>query len=95
MNLVTSEFNNHILELKVKKVAEDFGVPHPALLMFVRSIINTLSVDGDMLTDLFSSLEIGWKDRMKKERQLMCELAPLIRSQCGAQRVHELSSWVM
>lgn len=86
-------FKDNQFKNAVKKVAVEHGVPNSKLLLFTRSIVDTLSIDADMLTDIFAESCDSWRARMEKERGLVKALVPLIHSQCNAKSVKGLTSW--
>jgi len=45
------------------------------------------------LTDLLAPLELGWKDRAKKELELMEELIPLLKKLAGEQEISGLKTY--
>jgi type I restriction enzyme R subunit len=57
-------------------IASKHGLQTAALKNFADGIIARMIFDGDQLNDLLSPLELGWKDRSKKELELMQQLIP-------------------
>ena len=50
-----------------------------ALQAFVDITIQRMILDGDLLTDLFAPLELGWRIRSQKELALMQDLIPILK----------------
>jgi type I restriction enzyme R subunit len=49
--------------------------------------------DGEKLYDLIAPLELGWKDRARKEEELMKDLIPLLKRMTGGQKISGLSAY--
>jgi len=84
--LSTEEINNGFQTFKAEKfarelaaTAKDHGLETDALKAFVDGIITRMIFDGEQLSDLLAPLELGWKDRTKKELALMEVLVPLLK----------------
>lgn len=60
-------------------IAGKHGVEKEALQGFVNDTMRRMVLDGDQLCELFVSLDLGWKDRTKKELALMEDLIPLLQ----------------
>lgn len=59
-------------------IADKHGVQASALQTFVDSIMSRMIFDGEKLSDLLRSLELGWKARIQPELALMEDLLPLL-----------------
>ena len=57
-------------------MAHKHGLEPESLQAFVNNIMNRMIFDGEHLSDLLAPLELGWKDRTKKELVLMEDLVP-------------------
>ena len=67
-----------------------------ALQTFVDGILQRMIFDGDALSDLMASLELGWKARAQAETALMKELVPLLQKraeQHGGREISGLSAY--
>ena len=60
-------------------LARQHNLAQKTLSEFVGRVIERRIFDGEKLTDLFAPLGLGWKERGKKETQLMQDLSPLLR----------------
>ena len=59
-------------------IADRHSLDAAALEAFVDAILRRMIFDGEQLSDLMASLELGWKARTKAELALMEELIPLL-----------------
>jgi type I restriction enzyme R subunit len=69
------------------------GLPAEALQLFVDEILARRIFDGEHLTELLSSLELGWKARTQKELALMTELVPLLKKRAGGREISGLQAY--
>jgi type I restriction enzyme R subunit len=60
-------------------IANKHGIEPASLQTFVNEIIGRMIFDGEKLSDLLEPLELGWRDRTKKELELMDDLIPLLK----------------
>jgi type I restriction enzyme R subunit len=63
----------------ISEIAQKHGLERDALQRFIDAILRRMIFDPDALTDLMLQLGLGWKERAKKELQLMQDLVPLLR----------------
>ena len=68
-----NKIKNAILAL-----AEEFNLVPEALQAFVDETVKRNIFDAEKLTELFAPLELGWRERAKKEIALMDNLTPLL-----------------
>lgn len=61
---------------ELNDMAAKHGLAPEALQSFVDTIINRMIFDGEQLTDLLEPLELSWRERGIKERDLMADLIP-------------------
>ncbi|MBE7170140.1 MAG: type I restriction endonuclease subunit R [Williamsia sp.] len=74
-------------------IAEKHGLEPTALKSFVDSILNRMIFDGEQLNDLLAPLDLGWKDRAKKEGALMEELLPLLKKLARGGEISGVSAY--
>ena len=74
-------------------VAGKHGLQTAALKSFVDAILNRMIFDGAQLNDLLAPLELGWKDRTKKELALMEELVPQLKKLAQGREISGLSAY--
>ena len=72
-------------QFKAKKQAKELvdlaqahGLTTESLSAFVDTILQRMIFDGEQLTDLMAPLDLGWRDRRKRELALMDHLVPLL-----------------
>lgn len=63
------------------------------LKAFVNNIISRMIFDGEQLNDLLAPLELGWKDRSKKEMELMQQLIPQLKKLAQGREISGLSAY--
>jgi len=78
---------------KTDEIAARYGLEKKALKAFTELTLTRLIFDAQMLSDLFAPLELGWKERAKKETQMMNELIPLLKKQAGEHEISGLSAY--
>lgn len=64
---------------EMESIANKHGIEPSSLQAFVDEIIGRMIFDGEKLSDLLEPLELGWRDRIKKELELMENLIPLLK----------------
>jgi type I restriction enzyme, R subunit len=74
-------------------IADKHGVHSPTLKSFVESILSRSVFDGEQLNDLLSPLNLGWKDRSKKELLLMQDLIPQLKKLAGGREISGLKAY--
>jgi len=79
--------------LELEKVAERQGLSPASLRAFVEEILSRKIFDAEALTELLSPLELGWKERARKEEALMRELVPLLKKRSGGRDISGLRSY--
>ncbi len=63
----------------VTAMANKHGLAPDTLQVFVDKVMKRMIFDSEQLSDLLAPLELGWKDRTKKELALMDDLVPHLR----------------
>ena len=74
-------------------IAGKHGLKTGALKTFVDGIISRMIFDGEQLNDLLAPLELGWKDRSKKEMELMQELIPQLKKLAQGREISGLNAY--
>lgn len=74
-------------------IAESHSLSVSALQEFVNGIVERKIFDGEKLSELFAPLELGWKDRTRKETAIMTDLVPLLKRMAGGQKISGLSAY--
>lgn len=83
--------DKHNKELAV--IAHAQGLKTGALKNFVEGITSRMIFDGEQLNDLLAPLELGWKERSRKEMELMKELIPLLKKLAKGREISGLSAY--
>jgi type I restriction enzyme R subunit len=78
---------------EIASVAGRFGLAGAALAGFVETTVSRMVFDGDLLSDLFAPLGLGWKERTERELALMNELSPLLRKLTKGRDISGLSAY--
>ena len=77
----------------ISSIAEKHHLDIEAVQIFVNEIVERRIFDGEKLYDLIAPLELGWKDRARKEEELMKDLIPLLKRMAGGQKISGLSAY--
>jgi type I restriction enzyme R subunit len=78
---------------EINQTAQTHGLETEALKAFVDGIISRMIFDGEQLSDLLAPLELGWKDRTKKELALMEDLVPLLKKLAQGHEISGLKAY--
>lgn len=74
-------------------IAESHLLSVSLLQEFVNGIVERKIFDGEKLSELIAPLELGWKDRTRKETAIMTDLVPLLKRMTGGQKISGLSAY--
>lgn len=74
-------------------IAETHKLSIASLQSFVNTIVERKIFDGEKLSELVAPLELGWKDRTKKETAIMTDLIPLLKRMAEGQKISGLSAY--
>lgn len=74
-------------------LAAAHGLGTAALAAFTDEVLDRMIFDGEKLTDLLAPLGLGWKDRQRKEQELMTGLIPLLKQRAAGRRINGLAAW--
>lgn len=78
---------------QLNETAQKHGLETETLKAFVDGIIARMIFDGEQLSDLLAPLELGWKDRTKKELALMEDLVPLLKKLAQGHEISGLKAY--
>lgn len=78
---------------ELTEMANKHRLDSAALQAFVEETLQRLIFDGDLLSELFASLELGWKERAAKESDLMTDLIPLLKKLAGGREISGLRAY--
>ena len=74
-------------------IADKHKISAKALEAFVNEIIDRKIFDGEKLNDLLAPLNLGWRERTKKELALMEDVTPLLKRLSAGQEISGLSAY--
>ena len=74
-------------------IADKHQLSVTSLQNFVNIIVDRKIFDGEKLSELVAPLDLGWKDRTKKETAIMTDLIPLLKRMVGGQKISGLSAY--
>lgn len=74
-------------------LADKFGIEAVSLQAFVDAIMERMIFDGEKLSDLLEPLDLSWRDRTKKELELMEDLIPLLKKLAGGREIVGLKAY--
>lgn len=68
-------------------VAQKHGLATDRLQSFVDAILQRMVFDGEQLTELMTSLGLGWRERRVKELALMDDLVPVLKKRAAGRDI--------
>lgn len=74
-------------------IAEKHNIALELLKPFVENIMNRMIFDGEKLNDLTEALDLGWKERAKKELALMDDLVPYLKQLAQGREIAGLNAY--
>lgn len=86
-------FKAEMFAKQLSQTAQKHGLETEVLKAFVDGIIARMIFDGEQLSDLLAPLELGWKDRTKKELELMEDLVPLLKKLAQGHEISGLKAY--
>lgn len=78
---------------EMASLADKHGLQPALLQAFVDEIIGRMIFDGEKLSDLLAPLNLAWRDRTKKELELMDDLIPLLKKLAGGRVIAGLNAY--
>ncbi|WRI28106.1 type I restriction endonuclease subunit R [Maribacter sp. BPC-D8] len=78
---------------EIQTIADKQGITALSLNAFIDEILNRMIFDGEKLTDLLEPLDLGWKDRSIKEKDLMEDLVPLLNKLAQGREIAGLNAY--
>lgn len=78
---------------ELKSIAEKHGLEATAVQSFVNGIVERKFFDGEQLNTLLEPLDLGWRDRTRKETELMNDLVPLLKRLVPGQEISGLKAY--
>ena len=86
-------FRNEKKASELKRISEKYSLNLDDVQKFVDDVVNRKIFDGDKLSELLESLDLGWKARVNMETELAIDLAPLLRKMVPGQDISGLSAY--
>ena len=86
-------FKTEKFEKKVAFVAGKYGITSESLQAFIDKIMERMIFDGEKLSDLLEPLDLSWRERTKKELELMEDLIPLLKKLAGGREIVGLKAY--
>lgn len=74
-------------------LAQKHGLQPVSLQAFVDEIMGRMIFDGEKLSDLLTPLNLAWRERAKKELELMDDLIPLLKKLAGGREIAGLKAY--
>lgn len=74
-------------------MAQKHGLDAAALKKFTDNTLSRMIFDGEKLSELFASLDLGWKERAQRESKLMQDLIPLLKRQAEDREISGLRAY--
>lgn len=74
-------------------IADKHQLGVASLKAFINDIVERRIFDGEKLNELLEPLNLGWRDRTRKENDLMMDLAPFLKRLLPGQEISGLSAY--
>lgn len=87
------QFKAEKIEKKLKAIAQKNGLEVSSLKQFTYDVINRMIFDAEKLSELFDPLDLGWKERTKRELALMKDLMPLLKKLAEGREISGLKAY--
>ena len=78
---------------ELSDVARKHDLETNAVMLFVNDIVERRIFDGEKLNELLEPLDLGWRDRTRKETELMNDLVPLLKRLVPGQEISGLKAY--
>jgi len=74
-------------------LSDKYGIESTSMQSFVDAIMERMIFDGEKLSDLLEPLELSWRERTKKELELMEDLIPLLKKIANGREIVGLKAY--
>ena len=88
-----NDFKDQKFKKNIANIANKHDLTSKSLYEFVENTMNRMIFDGDELSDLMESFDLGWKDRTEKEEALMRDLIPLFKKLSEGREISGLTAY--
>ena len=78
---------------EIADLAQTHGLTTLSLSAFVDKVLQRMIFDGEQLTDLMDPLDLGWRERRKRELALMTDLVPLLNKRAHGRDISGLNAY--
>jgi type I restriction enzyme R subunit len=86
-------FKEEKIAEKLAEIAKNNGLEFSVLNEFTNAIISRMIFDADKLSELFEPLDLGWKERTKRELALMDELTTILKKKAEGREISGLKAY--
>ncbi len=87
------QFKAEKIAKELADIAQKNGLELSGLQQFTDRIMSRMIFDADKLSELFAPLDLGWKERTKRELALMEDLSPLLKKQAEGREISGLKAY--
>lgn len=87
------KFKSEKSDKELVSISDKHGIEAKSLQAFVDTIMERMIFDGEKLSDLLEPLDLSWRDRTKKELELMEDLIPLLKKLAGGREIVGLKAY--
>ncbi|MCY3555432.1 MAG: type I restriction endonuclease subunit R [Gemmatimonadetes bacterium] len=78
---------------EIEHLAQVHQLTPESLAAFVNTILQRMIFDGEQLTDLMKPLDLGWRERRKRELALMDNLIPVLKKRAEGRGISGLNAY--
>ena len=87
------KFKEEKIAATLAEIAQNNGLEYEALKQFTDAVISRMIFDADKLSELFAPLDLGWKERTKRELALMEALTPILKKKAEGREISGLKAY--
>ncbi len=87
------QFKSEKIALVLNIIAQKHGFATTALQKFTEGILSRMIFNADTLSELFTPLDLGWKERTKRELALMEDLIPILKKRAEGKEISGLKAY--
>ncbi|MEI7812195.1 MAG: type I restriction endonuclease subunit R [Ignavibacteria bacterium] len=87
------QFKAEKIAKELTDIAQKNGLETSALQQFTEGILSRMIFDGEKLSELFAPLDLGWKERSRREECLMKDFIPLLKKQAEGREISGLKAY--
>ena len=87
------KFKAEKIAKELSNISQKHGFETSALQEFTEGILSRMIFNADTLSELFTPLDLGWKERTKRELALMEDLIPLLKKQAEGREISGLKAY--